>query len=78
MQQTQSKYLLGGDSTVTENPSTHALTVAAEGEGLVVLPGGSPRWPVLLVSGALTTQATELLASRGETTKLSVLVHRLA
>jgi len=53
-------------------------TVAAEGEGLVALPGGPPRRPVLVVSVALATQTTELLACRGETTELTVLVHRIA
>jgi len=53
-------------------------TVAAEGEGLVALPGGSPGWPVLVVGVALAAQATVLLASRGEATELAVLVHILA
>jgi hypothetical protein len=53
-------------------------TVAAEGEGLVALPGGSPWGPILLVCVTLATQTTELLASRGETTELTMLVHRLA
>ena len=53
-------------------------TVAAEGEGLVALPGGSPRGPVLVVPVTLATQATVLLACRGETTELTVLVHSLA
>ena len=53
-------------------------TVAAEGEGLVALPGGSPGGPVLVVGVALAAQATVLLASRGEATELAVLVHILA
>ena len=31
-----------------------------------------------MVAGTLSTQTTELLASRGETTQLTVLVHRVA
>ena len=53
-------------------------TVAAEGEGLVALPGGPPRGPVLVVCVALASQTTVLLACRGETTELAVLVHILA
>jgi hypothetical protein len=53
-------------------------TVAAEGEGLVALPGSSPGGPVLVVGGALAAQATVLLASRGEATELTVFVHTIA
>lgn len=55
-----------------------SLTVAAEGNGLVALPGGSPWGPVLVVPLTLATQATVLLARRGESTELTVLVHGIA
>lgn len=74
--QIRPKILLGTDSTVTDTQDRS--TVTAEGDSLVALPGGSPRWPVLLVSVTFTSQATELLACRGQTTQLTVLVHRVA
>ena len=71
--------MLGTSSTVTvSKPRTSCSAVAAEGEGLVALPGGSPGGPVLVVGVALAAQATELLACGGEATELTVLVHGVA
>jgi len=70
--------LLGTSSTVTVSKHPTSSAVAAEGEGLVALPGGSPGGPVLVVGVALAAQATELLACGGEATELTVLVHGVA
>jgi hypothetical protein len=74
MQPNTAEVLLGRGSGIQAQSST----VAAEGEGLVALPGGSPGGPVLLVGVALAAQTTVLLASGGEATELAVLVHILA
>ena len=49
-----------------------------EGEGVVSLPGGSARGPLLVVEVSLSAQTSVLLSRRSETAKLSVLVDRVA
>jgi hypothetical protein len=61
-----------------ETPKHISLTVATKRDGLVALPGGPAGRSGLVVSVAFAAQATVLLASRGEATELTVLVHRLA
>jgi hypothetical protein len=53
------------------------LSVAAEGEGVVALPGGAARGAQLVGQVAPLAQATVLASSGGETPQLPVLVHGL-
>lgn len=53
------------------------LTVAAEGEGVVPLPGCPTGWPSLVVQVTLSSQTPVFLSCRSEPTEFSVLVDRI-
>ena len=56
------------------NPS---LTVALEGQRVVLLPGGAPGAAVLVAGVALDVEAAVGLSGRGEAAELAVLVDRV-